>query len=66
MVLIPVTQEARLISTEVLGFAASEAADWFRRDDHAAVDEDFAELPAGSAPRCCQQPAARSMTLAAP
>jgi AcrR family transcriptional regulator len=34
----------RLISTAVLGFAASEAAGRFRQHDQAVIDEDFAEL----------------------
>ena len=34
----------RLISTTVLGFAASEAAGRFRHHDQAVIDEDFAEL----------------------
>ena len=34
----------RLISTAVLGFAASEAAGRFRHHDQAVVDADFAEL----------------------
>jgi AcrR family transcriptional regulator len=34
----------RLISTAVLGFAASEAAGRFRRHDQRVIDEDFAEL----------------------
>ena len=45
----------RLISTAVLGFAASEAAGRFRHHDQSVIDEDFAEflrwlrrsLPAG-------------------
>ncbi|HEY6310821.1 MAG TPA: TetR family transcriptional regulator [Streptosporangiaceae bacterium] len=34
----------RLVSTAVLGFAASEAAGRFRQHDQAVLDEDFAEL----------------------
>jgi hypothetical protein len=34
----------RLISTAVLGFAASEAAGRFRHHDQSVLDEDFAEL----------------------
>ena len=34
----------RLISTAVLGFAASEAAGRFRHHDQSVIDEDFAEL----------------------
>jgi AcrR family transcriptional regulator len=34
----------RLLSTAVLGFAASEAAGRFRQHDQAVIDEDFAEL----------------------
>jgi hypothetical protein len=34
----------------VLSFVASEAVGRFRRHDHAVVDENFAELLAGSAP----------------
>jgi AcrR family transcriptional regulator len=34
----------RLISTAVLGFAASEAAGRFRQHDQSVIDEDFAEL----------------------
>jgi len=34
----------RLISTTVLGFAASEAAGRFRHHDQAVIDEDFAVL----------------------
>jgi AcrR family transcriptional regulator len=34
----------RLISTAVLGFAASEAAGRFRQHDQAVLDQDFAEL----------------------
>jgi AcrR family transcriptional regulator len=34
----------RLISTAVLGFAASEAAGRFRQHDQAVIDEDFAAL----------------------
>jgi hypothetical protein len=37
-------QAERLISTAVLSFVVSEAAGRFRRQDHAVVDEDFAEL----------------------
>jgi AcrR family transcriptional regulator len=49
----------RLLSTAVLGFAASEAAGRFRRHDQAEIDADFAELlrwlgqllPPAAAPR---------------
>jgi AcrR family transcriptional regulator len=34
----------RLLSTAVLGFAASEAAGRFRQHDQAVLDQDFAEL----------------------
>ncbi len=34
----------RLISTAVLGFAASEAAGRFRQHDQSVIDADFAEL----------------------
>lgn len=34
----------RLLSTAVLGFAASEAAGRFRQHDQAVIDQDFAEL----------------------
>jgi AcrR family transcriptional regulator len=39
-----VARAERLISTAVLGFAASEAAGRFRHHDQAVVDADFAEL----------------------
>jgi AcrR family transcriptional regulator len=39
-----IARTERLISTAVLGFAASEAAGRFRRHDQAVIDEDFAEL----------------------
>ena len=39
-----VPRAERLISTAVLGFAASEAAGRFRQHDQAVVDEDWAEL----------------------
>jgi AcrR family transcriptional regulator len=39
-----VARAERLISTAVLGFAASEAAGRFRQHDQAVVDADFAEL----------------------
>jgi len=50
-----VARAERLISTAVLGFAASEAAGRFRHHDQSVIDEDFAEflrwlrrsLPAG-------------------
>ena len=44
---LPVSQVARaerLISTAVLGFAASEAAGRFRQYDQPVIDKDFAEL----------------------
>ena len=34
----------RLISTAVLGFAASEASGRFRQHDQSVIDADFAEL----------------------
>ena len=39
-----VARTERLLSTAVLGFAASEAAGRFRRHDQAVIDADFAEL----------------------
>lgn len=39
-----VARTERLISTAVLGFAASEAAGRFRQHDQAVIDADFAEL----------------------
>src|SRR5579859_7313015 len=39
-----VARAERLISTAVLGFAASEAAGRFRHHDQPVIDEDFAEL----------------------
>ena len=39
-----VARAERLISTAVLGFAASEAAGRFRHHDQSVIDEDFAEL----------------------
>ena len=39
-----VARAERLISTAVLGFAASEAAGRFRQHDQPVIDEDFAEL----------------------
>jgi len=39
-----VARAERLISTAVLGFAASEAAGRFRQHDQSVVDADFAEL----------------------
>ena len=39
-----VARAERLISTAVLGFAASEAAGRFRQHDQSVIDEDFAEL----------------------
>jgi AcrR family transcriptional regulator len=39
-----VARAERLISTAVLGFAASEAAGRFRHHDQAVIDADFAEL----------------------
>jgi AcrR family transcriptional regulator len=39
-----VARTERLISTAVLGFAASEAAGRFRHHDQAVIDADFAEL----------------------
>jgi AcrR family transcriptional regulator len=39
-----VARAERLISTAVLGFAASEAAGRFRQHDQAVIDDDFAEL----------------------
>jgi len=53
-----VARAERLISTAVLGFAASEAAGRFRHHDRSVIDEDFAELlrwlrrslPAGNMP----------------
>ena len=39
-----VARAERLVSTAVLGFAASEAAGRFRHHDQSVIDEDFAEL----------------------
>jgi AcrR family transcriptional regulator len=39
-----VARAERLISTAVLGFAASEAAGRFRQHDQSVIDADFAEL----------------------
>jgi AcrR family transcriptional regulator len=39
-----IARAERLISTAVLGFAASEAAGRFRQHDQSVVDADFAEL----------------------
>ena len=39
-----VARTERLLSTAVLGFAASEAAGRFLRHDQAVIDADFAEL----------------------
>jgi hypothetical protein len=39
-----VARAERLISTAVLGFAASEAAGRFRQHDRSIIDADFAEL----------------------
>lgn len=39
-----VAQTERLLSTAVLGFAASEAAGRFRQHDQSVIDADFAEL----------------------
>jgi len=39
-----VARAERLISTVVLGFAASEAAGHFRQHDQSVIDADFAEL----------------------
>lgn len=39
-----VARAERLISTAVLGFAASEAAGRFRQHDQPVIDQDFAEL----------------------
>ena len=39
-----VAQAERLISTAVLGFAASEASGRFRQHDQSVIDADFAEL----------------------
>jgi AcrR family transcriptional regulator len=39
-----VARAERLISTAVLGFAASEAAGRFRHHEQSVIDEDFAEL----------------------
>ena len=39
-----VAQAERLVSTAVLGFAASEAAGRFRQHDQSVIDADFAEL----------------------
>jgi len=39
-----VARAERLMSTAVLGFAASEAAGRFRQHDQLVIDEDFAEL----------------------
>jgi len=39
-----VVRAERLISTAVLGFAASEAAGRFRQHDQSVIDADFAEL----------------------
>jgi len=41
---VPPARAERLISTAVLGFAASEAAGRFRHHDQSVIDEDFAEL----------------------
>jgi AcrR family transcriptional regulator len=41
---IEVARAERLISTAVLGFAASEAAGRFRQHDQSVIDADFAEL----------------------
>ena len=38
------TRAERLVSTAILGFAASEAAGRFRQHAQAVIDEDFAEL----------------------
>src|SRR5216117_2399273 len=40
-----VARAERLISTAVLGFAASEASGRFRQHDQSVIDADFAELP---------------------
>jgi hypothetical protein len=39
-----VARAERLISTAILGFAASEAAGRFGQHDQPVIDEDFAEL----------------------
>jgi len=39
-----VARAERLISTAVLGFAASEASGRFRHHDQSVIDADFAEL----------------------
>src|SRR2546429_369297 len=39
-----VARAERLISTAVLGFAASEASGRFRQHDQSVIDADFAEL----------------------
>ena len=39
-----VARAERLISTAVVGFAASEAAGRFRQHDQSVIDADFAEL----------------------
>ena len=39
-----VARAERLISTAVLGFAASEAGGQFRQHDQSVIDADFAEL----------------------
>jgi len=39
-----VARAERLISTAVLGFAASEASGRFRQHDRSVIDADFAEL----------------------
>jgi hypothetical protein len=39
-----VAQAERLISTAVLGFAASQATGRFRQHDQSVIDTDFAEL----------------------
>ena len=39
-----IARAERLISTAVLGFAASEVAGRFRQHDQSVIDADFAEL----------------------